>query len=188
MPYANVRQTVVVVAPSGNLAGLIERIRAELLRFDPQLLITFTAAPRIIDAATTDQQLGMSLMLAFGVSALLLAAVGVYGVIAYVGSTRRTELATRMALGEARGHVLRLMMGSAQRVALVGGLLGVALAYAAGRVLASHVFGISAGDPVVLAGAWFIVVAVVSFATLIAALRASRLDPVARFGAHSLAS
>jgi putative ABC transport system permease protein len=168
----------VVVAPPGDTAGLVDRIRGELLRLDPQLLLTFTPAPRIIDGATTHQHLGMSLMLAFGASALLLAAVGVYGVIAYVASSRRTELATRMALGATRGHVLWLMMGSARRVALIGGLSGLALAYASGRVLAANVFDISAADPLVLAGAWFIVVGVATIATLIPAARISRMDPI----------
>jgi ABC-type antimicrobial peptide transport system permease subunit len=173
-----VRQTVVVGPAPGDPSVLVERIRAELLRFDPQLLLTFTAAPQLIDAATTHQQLGMSLMLAFGAAALLLAAVGVYGVIAYVASSRRTELATRMALGATRGHVFWLMMGSALRVALVGGTLGIGLAYAGGRLLASSVFGISAGDPLVLASAGGVVVIVAGFATLIPAIRVSRQDPI----------
>jgi predicted permease len=176
--WPNVRQTVVVAPGSGDPIALVERIRAELLRFDPQLLLTFTAAPQLIDAATTHQQLGMSLMLAFGAAALLLAAVGVYGVIAYVASSRRTELATRMALGATRGHVFWLMMGSALRVALVGGTIGIGLAYAGGRLLASSVFGISAGDPFVLASAGGVVVIVAAFATLIPAIRVSRQDPI----------
>ncbi len=175
--WPNVRQTVVVAA-SGDPTALVERIRAELLRLDPRLLLTFTAAPRIIDAATTHQQLGMSLMLAFGAAALLLAAVGVYGVIAYVASSRRTELATRMALGATSGHVFRLMMGSALRVALVGGTIGIGLAYAGGRLLANSVFGISASDPLVLASAGGVVVMVAAVATLIPAIRVSRQDPI----------
>ncbi len=176
--WPNVRQTVVVAVPSGDPTVLVEPIRAELLRLDPQLLLTFTAAPRIIDAATTNQQLGMSLMLSFGSAALLLAAVGVYGVIAYVASSRRIELATRMALGATPAHVFRLMMRSALHVALVGGTIGVGLAYAGGRMLAGNVFGISAGDPLILAGAASIVVMVASAAMLIPAIRISRQDPI----------
>jgi putative ABC transport system permease protein len=70
------------------------------------------------------------------------------------------------------------MMGSALRVALIGGTIGIGLAYAGGRMLASSVFGIAAGDPLVLASAGGVVVIVASVATLIPAIRVSRQDPI----------
>src|SRR5262249_48141323 len=121
---------------------------------------------------------GMALMLVFGATSLVLAAVGLYGVIAYAVAQRRGELATRMALGASRRQVFWLMMRGGQRLTVVGLFLGLALAYAIGRFVAGNVFGMRAADPVVLVSAGSIVVMVASIATLIPALRASRQDPM----------
>jgi putative ABC transport system permease protein len=82
----------------------------------------------------------MTLMLVFGVMAITLASVGIYGVIAYSVEQRRTELATRIALGAPSRIVLRMLLGDGQKLAAAGLLIGLAAAYAVGRVVASSLY------------------------------------------------
>ena len=104
------------------------------------------------------QQLGMTLMLIFGAVAVLLAAVGIYGVVAYAVSQRRGEMATRLALGATPGSVFWLVMKQGGVLALVGTAIGLTVAAASGRIVASRVYAIRAADPAVLGGAVVLVV------------------------------
>ena len=119
----------------------------------------------------------MTLMLIFGGVAMLLAAVGIYGVVAYAVSQRRGEMATRLALGATPGSVFWLVMKQGGLLALVGTFVGLAVALASGRIVASRVYAIRAADPLVLGGAVALVVAITALATMIPAWRASRLQP-----------
>jgi putative ABC transport system permease protein len=169
----------VVVAPASNAPELlVPAIRAALARFDPQLVATYMPATQAVDATLERHELGMSLMLVFGATALALAAIGLYGVIAYAAAQRGTELATRVALGASGRQVFWLVMGGGQRLLLVGLVLGLALAYAAGQVVSGSVFAMRAADPLVLMTAALTVSAVTWLATMIPAIRASRQDPV----------
>jgi ABC-type antimicrobial peptide transport system permease subunit len=114
----------------------------------------------------------------FGTTALVLAAVGIYGVIAYVSALRLGEIATRLALGATPTQVFWLLMRRGQWLAAVGVFVGIAAAYASGRAAASLVYGIRATDPIVLATATIVVTAIALIATAIPARRASRTDPV----------
>jgi putative ABC transport system permease protein len=178
LPFVQQRPAVVVAARDGHPDALVSGIRSELKRFDPQLIVAFATAPQIVAATLSRQELGMTLMLIFGATALALAAVGIYGVIAYAAAQRSGEIATRIALGASERHVFWLMMSAGQRLALAGLLLGLGAAYAGGRVVASWVFEMRAADPVVLMAASAIVAAVTCGATMIPAVRASKLDPV----------
>jgi putative ABC transport system permease protein len=120
----------------------------------------------------------MALMLVFGAMALALAAIGIYGVIAYAVEQRRTELATRIALGAPSGHVFRMLLSTGQQLALIGVVIGLAAAYAGGRVVASYLYAMRAADPIVLITAAAIVALVTIAATMIPAVRGSRVDPV----------
>jgi putative ABC transport system permease protein len=173
-----VRHVVVIAAPPGTANAVMASVRAELKRFDPHLLVSFSMAPQIVADTLGRQQLGMTLMLIFGATAVALAAIGIYGVIAYAATQRSGEIATRLALGASGRHVFWLMLGAAQRLAIGGLLLGLAIAYAGGRVVASSVFAMRAADPVVLTAAAAIVAAVTGLATIIPALRATGVDPV----------
>jgi ABC-type antimicrobial peptide transport system permease subunit len=108
----------------------------------------------------------------------VLAAVGIYGVIAYVSALRLGEIATRLALGATRSQVFWLLMRRGLWLAVVGVMLGVAAAYAGGRAVGSLVYGIRAADPVVLVTATAVVVAITWIATAIPATRAAQTDPV----------
>ena len=177
MPAPFLRETLVVVRRGTTPQALVAPVRAELERFDPQVMLSFTAAPDIVAATLARQELGMTLMVIFAATALTLAAVGIYGMIAYAAAHRRGEIATRLALGASAGQVFRLMLTSGQRLALLGVVFGVAAAYAAGRIVASSVYGMRAGDPLVLAASCALVGAVAFAATLIPAIGAARLDP-----------
>jgi putative ABC transport system permease protein len=114
----------------------------------------------------------------FAVVALILASAGVYGVMAYTVSQRIPELGVRIALGATPEHIMRLTLGQGARLALAGLLLGLAFAFASGRVLEGLLFGVTSRDPLTMAA----VVAVVALATLFAcyipARRAVRVDPM----------
>jgi putative ABC transport system permease protein len=172
------RPAIVVAAPDGNAAGMVTPLRDALNSFDPQLVVKFTTADSVIAATTARQELGMTLMLVFGAMSLVLAGVGIYGVIAYAAEQRRTELATRLALGAPPAHVFRMLLSTGQKLAIGGVLIGLAAAYAGGRVVASYLYEMRAADPLVLIGAGAIVAAVTMIVTLIPAVRASRIKPV----------
>jgi len=119
----------------------------------------------------------MTLMLIFGAVAVLLAAVGIYGVVAYAVSERSGEMATRLALGATPGSVFWLVMKHGTTLALIGIVIGLAVAYLSGQIVASQIYAIRASDPVMLAAAILMVAVIVAVATVIPAFRASRLSP-----------
>jgi predicted permease len=171
------RQTVVVATTLGDSGSLTTAIRDEVRNFDPQIAVEFEQVSDVVAGTIQRQQLGMTLMLIFGIVAVLLAAVGIYGVVAYAVSQRRGEMATRLALGATPGSVFWLVMKQGGLLALVGTLAGLAIAAASGRIVASRVYAIRATDPLVLGGAVALVVSITALATMIPAWRASRLKP-----------
>jgi putative ABC transport system permease protein len=156
----------------------VSNIRAELKRFDPQIVATFTTGDAIVAETLSRQQLGVTLMLIFGATALALAAIGIYGVMADGVAQRSGEIATRIALGASGRQVFWLIMSDGQRLALAGLVLGLATAYAGGRVVASSVFEMRAADAAVLVTSAAIAAAIAVAATMIPALKASRIDPL----------
>jgi predicted permease len=177
-PFPFLRTSAVVAMRGGRPEAMVSNIRAELQRFDPQIVANFTTGDTIVAETLSRQQLGVTLMLIFGATALALAAIGIYGVIADSVAQRSGEIATRMALGASRRDVFWLVMSDGQRLVGVGLMLGLATAYAGGRVVASSVFEMRAADPGVLVTAAAIAAAIAVAATTIPALKASRLDPV----------
>jgi putative ABC transport system permease protein len=120
-----------------------------------------------------------TLAAAFAMLALVLAAVGVYGVMSYSVARRTTEIAVRMALGAARPEVYRLVVGEGLKLALLGVLLGVGGALLVGRSLGSLLFGIGPTDPRLILGTVVLLLAVAIAACLLPAWRASRVEPMA---------
>jgi ABC-type antimicrobial peptide transport system permease subunit len=172
------RQTVVIATGLADPATAAPAVRAELARLEPQLAVDVDTAAHLVASTLTRQQLGMTLMLLFGATALALAAVGIYGVIAYASAQRMGEIATRLALGATPSDVFWLMMRRGQWLAVTGVAIGLAAAYAGGRTVASLVYGVHASDPIVLVTATIVVVAIAWMATAVPARRASRTDPV----------
>ena len=119
----------------------------------------------------------MTLMLVFGGIAIVLAAVGIYGVISYAGSLRRDEMATRLALGASPQSVFLLVMKQGATLGVIGAAFGVVLAYFSGQVVSNRVYAIKASDPVILTIATVLITAITVLATVIPAARAARLSP-----------
>ena len=112
------RQTIVVATSAADVASLQSAIRGEIRQFDPQIAVEFELVQDLVAGTIRRQQLGMTLMLIFGGVAILLAAVGIYGVVAYAVSQRRGEMATRLALGATPGSVFWLVMKQGAMLAL----------------------------------------------------------------------
>jgi ABC-type antimicrobial peptide transport system permease subunit len=113
----------------------------------------------------------------FGVLALLLAAVGTYGVLSYMVTERRREISVRMALGASRSSVVALVMRQGLHATLVGVIVGIGGALAANRMIASFLFGVQPSDAATMAGVVATISMVAAFACWLPAWRASRLDP-----------
>jgi predicted permease len=171
------RQTIVMTTATANPTGLQSAVRDEVRRFDSQIAVEFEWATDLVAGTIRRQQLGMTLMLIFGGVALLLAAVGIYGVVAYAVSQRRGEMATRLALGASPRSVFWLVMKQGAVLAAIGTAIGVAIAYLSGQIVASQIYAIRASDPLMLGTAIVLVVGITIAATMIPALRASRLAP-----------
>jgi putative ABC transport system permease protein len=113
----------------------------------------------------------------FGGIAVVLAAVGIYGVVSYAGSLRRSEMATRLALGASPQSVFLLVLRQGVTLGLVGAAIGVGLAYFSGQVISSRVYAVRASDPLILGLATLLITAITFLATTIPAARAARLNP-----------
>src|SRR5207247_5996083 len=123
------------------------------------------------------QRFNLALIATFAVLALVLAVVGLYGVLAIMVEQRRREIGVRLALGATPEDVVRALLGEGARVVAVGVALGLAGAFALTRVLSSMLYGISATDGATFAGAAAFVGLVAVFATWVPARRASQVDP-----------
>jgi putative ABC transport system permease protein len=159
-------------APERHSAELISALR----RVDPRLAIEASPVPAVVAASLDRERLGMWLMLGFGVAALLLAAVGVFGVIAYVVSQRTGEIAVRQALGATRGQILAKVLRESAGVALIGLAIGIVVAWWTGRLVAGYLFDVSARDPLVLGASAAIVGFLAVAATFLPARRATVLE------------
>jgi ABC-type antimicrobial peptide transport system permease subunit len=175
------RFTVVAATSLADPAALEAPMRAELRKLDPSMAVDFERATDVVASTISRQELGMTLMSIFGAIAVVLAAVGIYGVVAYAGAQRRDEMATRLALGASPGHVFWLVLRHGAILALVGTAIGLALSLLSGQLVASQVYAVRASDPVMLTSAIVVVVGITILATMIPAWRASRLSP-----AHAL--
>ena len=134
--------------------------------------------PRLFAWQLRPWRLGSALLSLFGALGLLLAAIGLYGVLSYVVSQRTQEMGVRIALGAGRREILELVMGQALRVLVWGVALGVAGALAAGRAIASLLYGVTPHDPLVLSVVIVILGAVAAVASYLPARRATRVDPM----------
>jgi len=131
----------------------------------------------LVDTSLSQRRFSMLLLAAFAVLALLLAAVGIYSVLAFAVRRRVREIGIRVALGAKVKDILRLIVTEGMKPALIGLLLGVAGALALGRVLASFIYGIAAYDPLTFAAVATLLAAVALLASIIPAYRAARIEP-----------
>ncbi len=165
---------------SGDPANIVSAVRGIVRETDPAIdSAEVETIPDLIERGLTRDHLTARLSTFFGVLALLLACIGLYGVLSYNVVRRTSEIGVRMALGAQRRDVLRLVLGDALLVTGIGALVGLAAALAATRLLASLLFGLTPRDPLTLLASVVVLLASGSVAACVPALRASRVDPMA---------
>jgi predicted permease len=151
-----------------------------LSRVDPSQPVDRVSPLReVLAASLAARRFPLQLLGVFAALALLLSAVGIYGVTAYAVAQRTREIGVRMAIGASGGVVVRMVLAGALRTVLVGLGVGAVAALAAARLIASQLYGVSARDPVTFAGIAGLLLAVALAASAIPALRAARIDPMA---------
>jgi putative ABC transport system permease protein len=132
----------------------------------------------IVARSISTQRLTMFLLSVFSALALILSAVGIYGVISYLTSQRTHEIGVRVALGASRQDVLRLVLGEGMRITLIGVAIGIAAAFGLTRLITTLIFGVGASDPLTFAAVAILLSGVALFACYIPARRAMRVDPM----------
>jgi predicted permease len=169
----------IVLQTSGNTPNLENELREALTEVDRRLIVRRfqTMQQQVAGNFNTDRVIAR-LTTAFGAVALLLACLGLYGVMAYSVTRRTREIGIRMAIGASRKHVLTAILRSAFLQVAIGLAIGLPAVYFAGRYLQSTLFGVSGQDPLVVTAALGILVASAVIAALIPAARAATLDPV----------
>ncbi len=167
-----------VVGVSGGIAATAGSLQRVLQRRFPAAPIRVRTLASQIDRALIRERLMATLAGSLGTVALVLAAIGLFGLLAYTVASRTNEIGVRMALGAARAQVLWLVLGDAIRLVAVGAVLGLPAAWAASRLISSMLFGLKATDPRTLAGAASLLLVTGMLAALMPALWASRVDPM----------
>jgi ABC-type antimicrobial peptide transport system permease subunit len=167
---------LITETPTGTLEPLVTRALADL---DPDMTITsIRTMQEQIDLSFDQERAVASLAGLFGIVALILAAIGLYGVTAYSVAQRTNEIGIRMVLGADRNKVMRLVLSGAFKRVLVGLALGLPLAVGAGRLISAQLYGVPAWDPLALTIAASALAICSFFAAIIPANRAASIQPM----------
>ncbi len=170
--------TYVLRTSSTDPATLVTAVRSAVRGIDPdQPIFGIKTMEQLMSETTAQRRLNTILLGVFAGLALLLAAVGIFGVMNYSVTQRTHEIGIRLALGAQRGDVLRLVVGQGMMLAAIGVVVGLFGAWALTRLLATMLYGVSATDPAVFAGVAGLLALVAVFACYLPALRASRVAP-----------
>ena len=171
--------TGVVVRSAGSIGGFAQSLRAASAKINPGEVSTgFESMHEVIQGSLASRRFAMILLATFAALALLLASMGIYGVISYAVSQRTHEIGVRLALGAQRSAVLRLILGQAARLALLGILLGLAASAALTRLMANLLYGVTPTDPLTFAATTALLLLVALAACYTPARRATRVDPI----------
>jgi predicted permease len=154
-------------------------VRHEFETLDGQLTPSkILTLETVIKDSTTRENFNMLMLTVFAAVALLLAAVGIYGLMSYAVEQRTQEIGIRMALGAGRGEMMKMILGQGMKLVLAGIVIGLAAAFGLTRLLAGLLYGVKAGDPLTFAAVAVILTAVALFAAFVPAQRATRVDPI----------
>ena len=140
---------------------------------DPEVAVDFEPLANVVDQAFAPSRFRSGLLGLFAGLALLLAVAGLYGVMSYTVEQRRNEIGVRMALGAQKGNVVQLILGQGLWLVVLGVMLGCAVAFGAGRLFVSLVYGVSASDPATFVGIAALLITVAVLAMYIPARRAA---------------
>jgi putative ABC transport system permease protein len=177
-PRTFVTPTLIVRADPRRLGPIASDLRAMLRQLWPSGIPQVIRMSERLEPQYRPWKLGATLFSTFGLLALIVAAIGIYSTVSY-GVTQRThEFGVRLALGARIGDVLRLVIGEGLRTVAIGVLIGIALALAAGRLIASLLYGIEPSNAFVIVGVSIVLLGVAIVAALAPAWRAARVDPV----------
>jgi putative ABC transport system permease protein len=169
----------VMVRTGGDPAGLDQLIRREIGNIDRDLAIDeILPMHRILESLTAIPRFNAQLIGLFAAVALLLAAMGVYGVLAHMVAQRTPEIGIRLALGAEQGTVLRMVVGQGLKLSLLGAGLGLGLALTATRILTSQLYEVKTRDPVIFATVASLLILTAALAAYLPGRRASRVDPM----------
>ncbi len=171
------RRRFLVIAGPENPSSLAPSVRAAIREIDADLPITIRPMSGIVRESTFQWGISALVLLVLGGAALLLASLGIYGIISYSVAQRRREIGLRMALGATERHIRNTFVGEGMRLAGLGVVVGVLIAAGLGQLMTSMLFGVTPLDPVTLVAATILFGGVAVGASAIPALRASRVDP-----------
>jgi putative ABC transport system permease protein len=178
-PNWPVQYATLVVRSTGDPTRLAGPIRAAIASLDRNVAVSSVETMESVVARSNSRPRFYLLLLgSFAAVAIVLAALGIYGVMSYSVSRRFHEIGIRMALGAERGDLVRLVVGEGMRVAAIGAAVGLAGAFALTRLMASLLYGVRATDPLTFAGVAVLLSAVAFGASWIPARRATRVDPL----------
>jgi putative ABC transport system permease protein len=181
IPYMQAPQifTSLVVRTNGDPMALGTSVRDAIWRVDrDQPVWKIRSMDSLVDASLGSKRVLLGLVAAFATVAVLLAAVGIYGVMSFAVTQRTHEVGVRMALGAQGGEVLRLIVGQGLRLTAVALVIGIAASFGTNRLLASQLFGITPSDPVTFGAVPVLLALVAAVACYLPARRASKLDPL----------
>ena len=179
IPNVQARSMNVMLKTPSAPAAMTAAVRDEVRRLDPEVpAAEVRDMDGIVADSTRDRRLNVMLIAAFGGLALLLAAVGVYGVLAFQVAQRTREMGVRLALGASRGGVLALVLGEGMRLVAIGLLVGLVAAAALGGAISGLLFGVEPRDLTIFAAVPAVLLAAGALASYVPAQRATRVDPV----------
>ena len=169
----------VVLRTKGDPTAVMGPVRRSVEALDPgEVIYGVETMENVVSSSFAARRLSMILLGVFAALALVLACVGIYGVVSYLVGQRTHEIGVRMALGAQRSDVLRLVLGQGARMALIGVTIGIAAALGLTRLMANQLFGVTAHDPLTFADVAILLLIVAVIACYIPARRAMRVDPM----------
>jgi putative ABC transport system permease protein len=178
-PFQETESMSLIIHTSIDPNGMIQPLRREISLLDENLPMKIATMNEMISSSRWSQRLGVTLLSILGGIGLLLTAIGIYGVTAYIVAQRTREIGVRMALDAQAGDILKLIMRQGIKSTVIGTIIGLAVALAGMRLLASFLYGVSTTDPMIFAAASIYLIGVALFACFLPALRATKIDPMA---------
>jgi putative ABC transport system permease protein len=167
------------VRSTGDPGQMVNAVRREIDAAGPQVMLSgVRTGQQVVDGSLFQARVGVALLSAFGLLALGLASIGLYGILSYAVNQRQREIGLRMALGASQPTVLRMVVTQGMSLVVMGMTIGLAAALLVGRLLSRMLFGVRAGDLVSLIGALLVLGTVSLVACYLPARRATRLDPL----------